>query len=56
MGMKQKRCPWCRKKRRFVEGGGDHERNERSEAWEKINGVWVCSYCVAKEPRDLDNS
>jgi len=48
MGMKQKRCPQCRKKRRFVEGGGDHEQNEREKAWSKIDGVWICSYCIAK--------
>jgi len=48
MGMKQKRCPRCRKKRRFVEGGGDHEQEEREKAWGKdeFEGCWICSYCM----------
>lgn len=50
MGMKQKRCPRCKKLRRFVEGGDVYERRERSQRWTKVNGRWVCFMCEPVEP------
>jgi hypothetical protein len=45
MGMKQKRCPSCKKKRRF-----DHDSNNKNlaDSWMTINGVLTCNFCVQK--------
>lgn len=50
MGAKQKRCPRCKKLRRFVEGGEDYERRQRSQRWSKVNGRWVCFVCIPVIP------
>lgn len=41
MGMKQKRCPRCKKQRRWAEGGGENARAR----WTKVNGRWICPIC-----------
>jgi hypothetical protein len=43
MGMKQKRCPSCKKKRRF-----DHDSNNKNfaDSWMTINGLLICNFCI----------
>lgn len=49
MGMKQKRCPRCRKRRRF-----DHEESDgrrlpgRPDGWATLEGTLVCNYCFKR--------
>jgi hypothetical protein len=36
MGMRQRRCPCCKKLRRFVEGGADNDIAQRGKKWRKV--------------------
>lgn len=44
--MKQKRCPRCGKRRRYVEGGGTKAKRDREAHWVRNDGQWICRYCV----------
>lgn len=66
MGMKQRRCPRCKKKRRYVEGYLGYregvarvlsspidpvrEQSKRDAGWRLIDGEKICPWCVAKDP------
>jgi hypothetical protein len=39
----KRRCPVCKKLRRFYEHGGTHHAGE---TWTKIDGIWTCNFCV----------
>jgi len=43
----RKRCPLCKKRRRFYEPPGDQGGNNRlpRAGWKKVNGQWICPYC-----------
>jgi hypothetical protein len=40
----RKRCPWCKKLRRFHYKTGDVA--ELKSGWEKRGGCWVCPFCI----------
>jgi hypothetical protein len=44
MGMRLRRCPRCKKRRRFSEGAG----SSLVPSWGHINGLYVCAPCVAR--------
>jgi rubrerythrin len=47
MGMRQKKCPTCRKKRPFDSDKSPvASRLNLKPLWHKIAGRWVCNWCV----------
>ena len=53
----RKRCPRCRKLRKFCEPDGSQggELKPRRPKWDKIDGRWVCGFCLPNSgsPDDL---
>lgn len=52
MGMKQKRCPRCKKKRRYDPDARFRPNPKKPERWTLHEGVWVCWYCTQRLPKD----
>ena len=56
MGMCQKRCPKCKKKRRFVDSARwsnppinpFKDQSKHDAGWRYIEGERICGYCVWK--------
>lgn len=55
MGMRQRRCPVCRKRRRFVAGGpvvaapiDPHAQTKRDSGWRLVEGRMICQWCVQR--------
>jgi len=50
----RKRCPCCKKERKFREPDGNHggEYHQRRPEWDKRNGKWVCGWCLHGNPKD----
>jgi hypothetical protein len=56
MGMKQRRCPSCKKSRRYIEGR-QRSFNGRDDGWLFDGEKMVCKQCAAKleqVPLDID--
>lgn len=60
MGMKQRKCPMCKKRRRYVEGHqkiGRRDEHGREDGWRMASAVglvklkptlMICGHCAAK--------
>lgn len=44
----RKRCPRCKKVRKFREPDGNHggEFHPHRRPWVKADGVWICGWCA----------
>ncbi len=45
MGMKQKRCPVCKKRRPYNQGNSGNDTRRRNQNWSLIDGQMVCKHC-----------
>jgi len=52
----RKRCPCCKKERKFCEPDASHggEYHPRRPEWGKVNGRWVCGWCLTGSPSDSE--
>jgi len=47
MGSFSKKCPVCKKKRRFAPtGASTAPGHQPKEGWVKSGALWVCKWCV----------
>lgn len=52
----RKRCPQCKKLRRFYEPPMDQGGERLSRAkWAKVNNRWICIYCIEKPKVEITN-
>jgi len=48
MGMRQRRCPMCKKKRPYNEGATFNDKRTRESEWFYIDGRLICYRCYNK--------
>jgi hypothetical protein len=48
MGMKQRRCDKCKKRRRYIEG----DNKENHGGWEFLDGLLICKWCLSNDKDD----